>query len=69
MQYYVLDLDLCIIDNQLGDTIIEIYENVQVKKIKENHQHGSHLYSNIDKFYLALKKSRDEKNKADSSLN
>ena len=69
MQYYVLDLNLYIIDNQLGDMIIEIYENVQVKKIKKHRQHGGHLYSNIDKFYLILKKRRDEKNKANSSLN
>ena len=69
MQYYVLDLDLCIIDNQLGDTIIDLYENTQVKGKKELFQHDNHAYSNIDKFYLTLKKNRDEKNKADSSLN
>ena len=69
MQYYILDLDLYIIDNQLGDMIIEIYDNAQVRKIKQRRQHDGHLYSNIDKFYLTLKKSHDEKNKADSSLN
>ena len=69
MQYYVLDLDVCIIDNQLGDMIIKLCENDQIKEEKKYRQHDGHLYSNIDKFYLILKKRRAKKNKAGSSLN
>ena len=61
IQYYVLKLDINIIDEQLGNIIIIIYDHNKVKKIKTEAQQGTDLYSNIDKFYPKLKELRNKK--------
>ena len=61
IQYYTLQLDLDVIDECLGNEIIDIYENESVKEIRENAQRGTDLYNKLDKFYKELKPIRENK--------
>ena len=61
IQYYTLQLDLDVIDECLGNEIIDIYENESVKEIRENAQRGTDVYNKLDKFYKELKPIRENK--------
>ena len=49
------------IDECLGNEIIDIYENESVKEIRENAQRGTDVYNKLDKFYKELKPIRENK--------
>ena len=59
IKYYNLGLDLDVLDECIGLTIVPILDNAKVQKIKNDYKTQlkiDDLYSQLDKFYPSLKK-------------
>ena len=65
IKYFNLELDLEILDECLGNTLVSIFSNESVLDIKKLDQTGNDFYSNLDRLYPSLKKIRKRK----SSMN
>ena len=64
IKYYNLGLDLDVLDECIGLTIVPILDNAKVQKIKNDYKTQlkiDDLYSQLDKFYPLLKEIRKKK--------
>ena len=65
IKYYNLGLDLDVLDECIGNTIVPILDNTEVQEIKKDDKTQSKIddvYSQLDKFYPLLKEIREKKN-------